>query len=336
MTTATGRSPARKVSWKLGAVLAVATAAAVTGAAGQAAAGTAVRAAPGNATGRIQSLLDHPVSGRVDLPPGTFTISPSLRLHQGEQIRGHGTTLKVASGSGDYAAVLSGVTPQTDLSGLRISGITFDQNSAGNPLRSSGALLHGQPRFVILVSSGSSITISSNRLIGTDGMDAIVTGSATSNVTISRNVIRAGDPLGHDQSSIYTSGRDTRIQGNTLSGTSMFGSAGIEVHGSSVTVTGNKVSGYPRGANIVASHTAFTGNTVTGALNPVDLWSVTAPGLTGVQVTGNTLGRDLGYWKRVYAARGRAFPAAMYTQMVIRDGSSAQPFRAIVVRGNRG
>lgn len=276
------------------------------------------------------------MDGAVSLPSGTFIIRPSLRLRQGEQITGNNTILKVAAGSGDYAAILSGQTPQTDLSGLRISGVTFDQNSAGNSVSAVAPLFHGQPRFIILVSDGSGITITGNRLIGADNADSIVTGSATSNVTISNNFLQSSNPLGHDQSSIYTSGTHTTIMGNTLTGKSMFGAAAIEVHGTGVSVRGNWVSGYARGANIAASHTSFTGNTVTGALNPVDLWSVTAPGLSSVQVTGNKLGRNLPYWKGVYQAHGRAMPTAQYTAMVIRDESSAFGFSMIVVGDNKG
>jgi hypothetical protein len=304
--------------------------------AGQAPASATTRLSPEAATTKMQALLDHPVNGSVSLPSGTFTIRPSLRLSQGEQIVGHNTTLKVASASGDYAALLSGQTPHTDLSGLRISGITFDQNSAGNSISATSSLFNGQPRFVILVSAGSGITITGNRLTGTDNVDSIVTGSATRNVTISNNIVQGSNPLGHDQSSIYTSGPQTTIIGNTLIGQSMFGAAAIEVHGTGVTVSGNRVSGYPRGANIVASHTSFTGNTVTGALNPVDLWSITAPSLSDVQVTGNTLGRNLNFWKGIYQARGRPLPAAKYTGMVIRDESSKFGFSAIVVSGNKG
>ena len=49
-------------------------------------------------------------------------------------------------------------------------------------------------------------------------------------------------------------------------------SAAIEVHGDRVRITGNHVSGYFRGANIVASDATFTGNHVSGAGSPVDLW----------------------------------------------------------------
>ena len=78
----------------------------VLSATGFSSAAQAAAAAP-SATARIQSLLNNPVSGTVNLPRGTFTVRPDLVLHQGERIVGHHTTLKVASGSGNYAAVLA-------------------------------------------------------------------------------------------------------------------------------------------------------------------------------------------------------------------------------------
>ena len=288
---------------------------------------------PAYATAKIQALLNAPVNNTVNLPSGTFTIQPTLQLSQGVRIIGHNTTLKVAKGAGGYKAILSAATPATSLSGLSITGVTFDQNTAGNPITNTSALFHGKPRFVIWAPVGSSITIAGNRFIGLDGVDAIVTGGATSNVTVSKNVFQASNPLGHDTSTIYTSGTGTTISNNTMVGTSMRASAAIEVHGSQVKATGNSIRGYLKAMNVVASHTNFSGNNVTGALNPVDLWSIVAPGLTDVTITNNHLGRDLPYWSKIY---GASMPTAQYTHMVVRDRSSKFPFTNITVSGNRG
>lgn len=288
---------------------------------------------PASATARIQALLNTPANNTVNLPSGTFTVQPTLRLSQGVRIVGHNTTLEVAKGAGDYKAILSAATPATSLSGLSITGVTFDQNTAGNPIAHTSALFQGKPRFAVWVPVGSGITITGNHFTGLDGVDAIVTGGATSNVTVSRNVFRARNPLGHDTSTIYTSGTGTTISNNTIVGTSMRASAAIEVHGSQVRATGNCIRGYLKAINVVASQTDFSGNNVTGALNPVDLWSVVAPGLTDVTITNNHLGRDLRYWRKIY---GASMPAAQHTQMVVRDRASKFPFTNITVRGNRG
>lgn len=288
------------------------------------------------ATSRIQALLDHPAGGTVNLPAGTFTVQPDLRLQHGVKIVGHHTTLKVARGSGNYQAMLTGATPTTDLSGLSITGVTFDQNLGGNPIRGTAALLHGKPRFVILASAGANIAITGNRFAGTDNLNTIVTGGGTSNVVISGNTFRTVNPRGHDHSSVYTSGRHTVIRDNVFTGASVYSSAAVEVHGDGVTVTGNRITGYPRGANIACSHAVFSHNTIKGAMSPVDLWSVAAPGLSHVVVTHNTLSRDLGHWARVYRQHGSRLPAAKYTRPVVRDELSSYPFSHITVAQNHG
>jgi hypothetical protein len=287
-------------------------------------------------TARIQALLDSPVNGTVNLPRGTFTISAPLRLHQGERIVGHHTTLRVASGLGDYAAVLAGVSAVTDLSGLSITGVTFDQNSAGNPIRHPGKLINGMPRFMLLLSSGNGIKITGNKFVGSDNLNTIVTGGGTRNVTISRNTFQTRNPKLHDHSTIYTSGTSTVISNNTLAGRAAYHSAAIEVHGDGVTVTGNHIRGYYRGVNVVASNATLHRNHVAAAASPVDLWSVAPTALHNVTITGNVLNRDLPYWRHVLARYGAHLPAAKYLRPVTRDETSTLPFRNIVIHDNHG
>ena len=125
------------------------------------------------------------------------------------------------------------------------------------------------------------------------------------------------------------------ITHNTLTGQSMFGAAAIEVHGDGSQLLHQAApGGYPGEWNVVASHTSFTVTLLTGALNPVDLWSVTAPRLSDVRVTGNRLGRNLKFWKSVYQAHGRSL-LAVYG-MAMRHESSGSGFHTVVVGGNEG
>jgi hypothetical protein len=304
--------------------------------AAQAATAQAATSSPAKATARIQALLDSPAGGTVNLPHGTFTVRPTLRLQHGEQIVGHGTTLRVASGTGDYRAVLTGATATTDLSGLTITGVTFDQNSSGNPIRDATVLYKGSPRFVVLVVRGIGINIVNDRFVGTNNVNTIVTGEATSNVQISGNVFsKTLDAPMHDHSSTYTSGTGTVIRNNTFTGRAAYATA-IEVHGDQVSVTGNRVSGYYKAANIVSSDTTFHGNHVHGAGNPVDLWSIAPTALHNVKVTDNLLNRNRPYWKHVLARLGRTMPAACYTRQVIREAVSTLPFHNITIHGNHG
>jgi hypothetical protein len=302
---------------------------------GAASARAAQPTATATATARIQALLARPVKGVVNLPAGRFTVRPALRVSRGVKIVGHHTTLRVAAGSGEYAAMLAGVTSATDLSGLTIQGVTFDQNGLANPIHRVASLYHGVPRFVVLVSRGSGIRILGNTFVGADDVNVIATGSASRNVTISGNKFHAFNAPRHDHSSIYTSGVNTAISGNTFVGDTIY-SAAIEVHGDGVAVTGNQVRGYFRGVNVVSSDTTVKGNKVTGAGCPVDLWSTVAPGLRNVVVSGNTLNRNLPLWAGVLRHLGLPMPAAQYTQQVSTDAASTFLLRGITIRGNKG
>ncbi len=304
--------------------------------AAQAATAHAAASSSAKTTARIQALLDSPAGGTVNLPHGTFTIRPTLRLQHGERIVGHGTTLRVASGSGNYSAVLAGATASTDLSGLAITGVTFDQNATGNAIRNSAKLVNGKPRFVVLVGSGTGIKITNDKFIGSDNINTIVTGGGTRDVTISGNVFKTSDALLHDHSTIYTSGTSTVISNNTLIGRAAYHCAAIEVHGDQGRVTGNHVRGYYRGANLAASDTMFKGNHLSGTANPVDLWSADPGPLSNVAVTGNVLNRNLPYWRHVLAHYGVHLPPAKYLRQVIRDTTSTMPFHNITIHGNRG
>ena len=287
-----------------------------------------------DSTAAIQTLLNNPVNGVVNLPSGTFTISPTLRLQQGETIIGHGTTLQVAASAGNYAAVLTGTTVGTDLSGLQIKGVTFDQNSSGDPIANVQALSNGNFRFVILVSKGANISITNDSFLNTNNVNTIVTGSATSNVTISHNIFTGISTPWHDHSSIYTSGTGATISNNTFTGSHDI--TAIEVHGNLASVTGNTVSGYYRGINIVCNNTTFSGNTIKGALNPVDLWSIVAPGLHDVTVTNNTLNQNLSDWARYLPTVRIPMPPTQALQQVVEQSTSTYPFTAITVSGNHG
>ncbi|WP_042386488.1 hypothetical protein [Streptacidiphilus melanogenes] len=294
-------------------------------------------------TSYIQQLLNNPVNGVVNLPyrpsSNPFLIKPGLTIPRGETINGNGTTLKVVNNYGNYRAILS-APASTDLSGLTISGVVFDQNSAGNPITgtcasatSTNCLSPASPRFVLALLAGTGITMNQDTFLNTNNTNTVVTGSGTQNVVLSNSTFSTVDAPWHDHSSVYTSGVNTQISGNTFNGNAAVAAA-IEVHGSQVNITGNTVSGYYRGINIVASGTTFTNNSVYQAANIVDLFSITAPNLHNVAITQNRIQLDLAYWRTVMTSLGRTMPASQYTQFVIYDATSTYPFAPVTITGN--
>nr|WP_133999184.1 hypothetical protein [Streptomyces sp. 846.5] len=295
-------------------------------------------------TGYIQQLLSNPVNGVVNLPyrppSNPFIIRPGLTIPRGELINGGGTTLRVMNNYGNYRAVLT-APASTDLSGLTIRGVVFDQNSSGNQISgtcastaSGNCLSPASPRFVLALLSGTRITITGDVFVNTNNTNTIVTGSATHNVIVSYDTFSTVDTPWHDHSSVYTSGTGTEIYGNTFNGNAAVAAA-IEVHGDQVNISSNKISGYYRGVNIVASDTTLSNNYVYTSANVVDLWSITAPSLHNVTITQNSIQLDLAYWRQVMQSLGRSMPASTYTQFVIYDANSTYPFTSITISGNK-
>lgn len=107
------------------------------------------------------------------------------------------------------------------------------------------------------------------------------------------------------------------------------------MHGDQATITGNRVTGFLRGVNIAASDTTFTGNTIKGAIGPVDLWSTVSPGLHNLTVTGNTVNQNLPGWKSYLKTLGGTLPVGPDTQQVFQDPHSTYPFSQITISGNK-
>src|SRR6185312_6974931 len=96
-------------------------------------------------------------------------------------------------------------------------------------------------------------------------------------------------------------------------------------------ITGNKIYGYYRGANIVSTYTVFSGNSVFRGVNLVDLWSLAPEGLHDVEVRDNRNYYPApAYWQ---ALLGIKIPA-QYLQSVIYEPGAQVPFVRITVSGN--
>lgn len=292
--------------------------------------GTAAAATVSETTERVQYLLDHPVDGTVNLPQGVFTIAPRLRLARGVKIVGHYTVLRVAPASGDYLSVLTGTQPSTDLSGLSITGVIFDQNAQENPV-TTYSLYHGYPRFAVVAYKGTGITIRANQFLNSDNLNTVVTGTVVTGAEITANIFKTVDAARHDHSSVYTNSTDVTISGNSFYGTDVYGAA-IETHGDRARITGNKVYGYYRGANIVSANTEFSNNAVFRGVNLADLWSLAPDGLHDVHVTDNRNYYPApDYWQALIGVR---IPAE-YLRAVIYEPGAQRPFLRIWVSGNQ-
>ena len=286
-------------------------------------------------TAAIQAALDAlPVSGgTVHLPAGTYLVSITAgnmtykvaltMRRKGTTFTGAGidaTTIKLASGQPDYVAILGDATTfgSTDLTGLTVRALTFDQNSAGNVITAvapSDPLFQGMARNALRFSVGARLTVEGCRFTNCDNVNTIsANGTAVSNVSIRNNTF---DNTGmnspyHDHSSIYTHAKKAVIADNTFIGAGVSALTAIETHGDAQTVRGNRVENYICMANITGISATTIGVVVQGNIGRgvgtgIVLWSATygtntsGYGMVDVVVRDNIVEVDMDAWQSTVA-----------------------------------
>ena len=222
-----------------------------------------------------------------------------------------GVTIKVKNNNGNYKSMLGGTVAGSDLSGLVVEGVTFDQNTPNNVVSNVASYyVDGSQRFCILAGIGSGITIKDCKFINIDGLNTLyLGGSAMKDVRVQdcEFDLVGTSPARHDHSTIYTTCDGQTITGNKFRG--VLGGYGavtaIETHGSSQVVTDNRIDGFQIGMNITGitdignDGVLVQGNTIYNALIGIQLWSWsgTNGGLKNVHLDNNIirLNRDAWY-----------------------------------------
>jgi hypothetical protein len=221
-----------------------------------------------------------------------------------------GVVFKVKNNNGNYKAILGGTTSSTDLSGLVVQGVTFDQNTSGNAVSDVKTLyVDGTQRFCVLVGVGSVIRVKDCTFRHIDGLNTIYAGGpAMKDVRIQdcEFDLVGTSPRWHDHSTLYISCDGLTITGNKFRG--ILGGPGsttaIETHGPSQVVTSNRVEGYKIGANITGitklgnDGVIVSANVIRNALIGIQLWSYTGAndGLRDCAVTDNVINLTRDPW----------------------------------------
>lgn len=202
--------------------------------------------------------------GILFIPPGTFLGAPDATTHNvidlaGPIVIAGSGTIKIANGVGNFVSIV--FAESVDMSGLVVSGPTFNGNNTGNTLTSGqiASLSAGSPRMAINVASGSvtgqGISVRACRFTDWDDVNIVsVNAVGISDVWVEDNRFDAiGSTLNHDHSSIYVDCiRPTVANNKLVAGGLGYPSArsGIEVHGPWQQVHHNVVNGYMYGGNI--------------------------------------------------------------------------------------
>lgn len=309
-------------------------------------------------TAAIQRALDAiPAGGAtVHFPTGTYLVSitagnPTLGIalmlnRQGVTLTGNGidaSVIKLASGQPDYRAILADGTSNgtTNLSGLTVRNLTWDQNSAGNVITdvSEGSPLRtGWSRFVIRCNVANRFTVSDCRFTNCDNINTIIANSSAVHNVIIRDCLfdnTGANSPSHDHSSIYTHASKVTIKSNTFIGTGVSARTAIETHGEIQNVRDNRSIGFFCLANItgVAATTVgvvVEGNIGRGVGSGIKLWSrlytgnTSGYGLEDVLLQGNLLEVDFDAWASVVS----------YKTGIALDVESDLPVRNVAIRDN--
>lgn len=262
--------------------------------------------------------------GAVYFPAGTYVVSiiqggdaaskVALKISTTKtKLFGAGrgaSIIKLKSGQGDYASILTGSAISADNSHLVIEDLTFDQNSGGNVITNISPMFAGYPRLVIRIFKGDNILIQNCRFTNCDNINTIVAGPVVTNVSILNNVFDntgANSPQ-HDHSSIYLNLQRMEIAHNTFIGGGKSAITAIETHGGGQNVHDNRIYDFLAGANITgiaapsSRNINVSNNLISGAGDGIALWSrayngnSTGFGLENVVVSGNVIEIDMDKW----------------------------------------
>src|SRR5262245_15333981 len=232
--------------------------------------------------------------GTVYFPSGTYIIDPgstSIPICGNLIVQGTGT-LRVKPGSGNYRYIFAPNPPDKAVDNLTFTGLTIDQNTMAN---TTGTISVDDSRTwqqVWQVFVGTNVHFENLRLYVCGVNPINVNGPTVSGVYIARNYIvfqkRPGQPE-FDNSTVYIDGDDFHVSDNTFTSTlSDAARTAIEVHTGSGSVTGNTITNYQAGMNLVNLHEASASdNHIRNAGQGISLWSSSI--MKAVTVQGNTV-----------------------------------------------
>lgn len=216
----------------------------------------------------------------VYVSPGIYLFDPAaaqLEVCSNETVYGAGT-IRIKSDSGNYSYIFAPKSLVKDISNFTMEGITIDQNAYKNRSATiSNAVGHNQTVFATYI--GGHLTF--RRLtVYASGVNTIVAnGPSVGDVTIEQchfifqklSTIKL-----FDNSTVYVNGKQFTILGNSFEAqkNDVAGTA-IEVHEGGGLISGNDISWYYAGGNLVDTKSAtVTVNTVRHAGAGFLLWSL--------------------------------------------------------------
>jgi Pectate lyase superfamily protein len=271
--------------------------------------------------------------GHVLFPPGRYDVSIQPTSAQRPRLQAlimrsktrlaasdprQGATIRLADRQGNYESLLATADYPQALDDFVLEGLTIDSNGPNNPvLDPTVDFGNGQAmRYALRVFVGARIRVDRCRFINQANVNVItLNGEDVSDGDIRNSRFEGigNAAVDYDHSTIYTNGPRMRVADSRFSSLDGPGTKGartaIEIHGLDQTITGNTVSGFTYGVNIVGDGPSggqrqlYLNNRISGVSTGFVIWSLldgrstNERSLAEVEIRANTVKIDLDDWQ---------------------------------------
>lgn len=311
------------------------------------------------------SLLFAP--GRYDIAiqrngahPQALRLRSKLRLAPTDPSKG--ATLRLADNQGNYESVLATAEYGESLEDFVLEGLTIDGNGPNNPVTRAagsdpccdnspdfGSAANQTPRYGLRAFVGSRVKVDGARFINQTNVNVITfNGPEMSDADIVNSSFEGvgNEPVDYDHSSIYTNGPRMRVMNNRFSSRNGPGTKGartaIETHSVDQIVTGNVISGFTYGINVVGEGVSggkrqlYTDNTLEGVGAGFVIWSylngrtVADASLEDIEIRRNTIKLETDAWR----AAKLSFDVTSISGVTL-EASNDGPVDRLIIADNR-
>ncbi len=312
------------------------------------------------------SLLFSP--GRFDISiqrdgshPQALRLKSKLRLAPADPSKG--ATLRLADNQGQYESVLATAEYGESLEDFVLEGLTIDGNGPNNPVTRAagsdpccdnspdfGSGNNLTPRYALRSYQGARVKVDGARFVNQANVNVIsFNGPEMTDADIVNSSFEGigNEPVDYDHSSIYTNGPRMRVMNNRFSSRDGPGTKGartaIETHDVDQIVTGNVISGFTYGVNVVGEGVSggkrqlYADNTLEGVSAGFVIWSylggtrtASDASLEDIEIRGNSIKISTDAWR----VAKLSFPVTSVSGVTLETSNEA-PVDRLIIADNR-
>lgn len=219
-----------------------------------------------------------------------------------------GATIKVADSVGDFQTIFGSITGD-QVTNVTFENLIFDLNTSNGGTVATGT---GYAEDALCFNNIVGLTVKNCKFYY-HGVHAVtVSGVNCENINITDNYFEflpKTSPVSYDNNGVYVEAAYYTIADNVFKAAiGTYSRSGIELHGTGGNATGNTITGYQTGINVVSAHDltptyighVVSANTMVDVCSGVRLWPITGKTMRDIAITGNTIGISQSTFKAEY------------------------------------